>query len=164
MWMSIPSPGIKPVSPALQGRFPTTGPPGKSLVLFLIILVSEVFSQDTQSPHPPPKPSPNLSSETGLHPCASPHGCRGDLPSFLPLSIGGTGGSFWLHTILLSPNMGTWVTPILRTILLFGTGRQTGDDEAYKIHRTPISGARLELRGRWVRVSHSSAGSDLIFI
>ena len=27
----VPRPGIKPVSSALQGRFSTTGPPGKSL-------------------------------------------------------------------------------------------------------------------------------------
>ena len=27
----VPSPGIKPMSPALQGRFLTAGPPGKSL-------------------------------------------------------------------------------------------------------------------------------------
>ena len=26
----VPQPGIKPMSPALQGRFLTTGPPGKS--------------------------------------------------------------------------------------------------------------------------------------
>ena len=29
MW-DLPGPGIKPVSPALAGRFLTTGPPGKS--------------------------------------------------------------------------------------------------------------------------------------
>ena len=29
----LPRPGIKPVSPALAGRFLTTGPPGKSLQL-----------------------------------------------------------------------------------------------------------------------------------
>ena len=27
----VPRPGIEPVSPALEGRFSTTGPPGKSL-------------------------------------------------------------------------------------------------------------------------------------
>ena len=31
----VPQPGIKPVSPALQGRFLTSGPPGKSLKLTL---------------------------------------------------------------------------------------------------------------------------------
>ena len=31
----VPQPGIKPVSPALQDRFLTTGPPGKSLGLSL---------------------------------------------------------------------------------------------------------------------------------
>ena len=30
----VPQPGIEPVSPALQGRFSTPGPPGKSLALF----------------------------------------------------------------------------------------------------------------------------------
>ena len=30
----VPWPGIKPASPALQGRFLTTGPPGKSLPFF----------------------------------------------------------------------------------------------------------------------------------
>ena len=29
MW-NLPGPGIEPVSPALAGRFSTTGPPGKS--------------------------------------------------------------------------------------------------------------------------------------
>ena len=29
MW-DLPSPGLKPVSPALAGRFPTTAPPGKT--------------------------------------------------------------------------------------------------------------------------------------
>ena len=36
MW-DIPGPGIEPVSPALQGRFLTMGPPGKPhLELFLV--------------------------------------------------------------------------------------------------------------------------------
>ena len=30
----VPRPGMESTSPALQGRFSTTGPPGKSLVLF----------------------------------------------------------------------------------------------------------------------------------
>ena len=30
----VPPPGIKPMSPVLQGRFLTTGPPGKSPVNF----------------------------------------------------------------------------------------------------------------------------------
>ena len=29
MW-NLPGSGIEPVSPAVAGRFPTTGPPGKS--------------------------------------------------------------------------------------------------------------------------------------
>ena len=32
----VPQPGIKPVSPALQGRFLTTGPPGKSLIHIVV--------------------------------------------------------------------------------------------------------------------------------
>ena len=32
----VPQSGIKPMSPALEGRFLTTGPPGKSLFLFLL--------------------------------------------------------------------------------------------------------------------------------
>ena len=33
----IPSPGIGPVSPALQGEFLTTGAPGKSLFLYFCV-------------------------------------------------------------------------------------------------------------------------------
>ena len=33
----VPQPGIKPMSPALQGRFLTTGPPGKSLLLLQLL-------------------------------------------------------------------------------------------------------------------------------
>ena len=36
MW-DLPRPGIKPVSPALAGGFLTTGPPGKSSLIFLLI-------------------------------------------------------------------------------------------------------------------------------
>ena len=32
-----PRPGLKPVSPALAGRLPTTAPPGKPLLLFLLM-------------------------------------------------------------------------------------------------------------------------------
>ena len=32
----VPQPGIKPASPALEGRFLTTGPPEKSPYLFFI--------------------------------------------------------------------------------------------------------------------------------
>ena len=35
--ISVPGPEIHPSSPALEGRFLTTGPPGKSPVLFLIV-------------------------------------------------------------------------------------------------------------------------------
>ena len=31
----VPPPGMEPASPALEGAFLTTGPPGKSLMLFL---------------------------------------------------------------------------------------------------------------------------------
>ena len=40
MW-DLPRPGIKPVSPALAGRFLTTGPPGKSSLLLPLILSSQ---------------------------------------------------------------------------------------------------------------------------
>ena len=33
-----PRPGLEPVSPALAGRFPTTAPPGKPLILVLICI------------------------------------------------------------------------------------------------------------------------------
>ena len=32
---NLPRPGVEPVSPALVGRFSTTGPPGKSCMYFL---------------------------------------------------------------------------------------------------------------------------------
>ena len=45
----VPRPGIEPVSPVLQGRFLTTGPPGKSLIIVLICISliinnEEIFS------------------------------------------------------------------------------------------------------------------------
>ena len=44
MW-DLPGPGLEPMSPVLAGRFLTTVPPGKSLVLSLLILLipSSVF-------------------------------------------------------------------------------------------------------------------------
>ena len=44
MW-DLPRPGIEPVSPALAGRFSTTAPPGKPLILVLIcisLIISDV--------------------------------------------------------------------------------------------------------------------------
>ena len=35
----VPRPGIKPASPALEGGFLTTGPPGKSQIFIVLILV-----------------------------------------------------------------------------------------------------------------------------
>ena len=35
MW-DLPRPGLKPVSPALAGRLPTTAPPGKPLAFFSV--------------------------------------------------------------------------------------------------------------------------------
>ena len=32
-WILVPQPGIKPMSPALQGGFLTTGPPAKPPIL-----------------------------------------------------------------------------------------------------------------------------------
>ena len=46
MW-DLPRPGIEPVSPALAGKFLTTVPPGKSLVLiifYVILLCSKILS------------------------------------------------------------------------------------------------------------------------
>ena len=45
MW-DLPGPGIKPVSPALEGRFLTTAPPGKSLCRVLVLPCRIVFSCD----------------------------------------------------------------------------------------------------------------------
>ena len=45
----VPRPGIEPPSPALEGRFLTTGPPGKSLKFFRI-LINESWAL---VPHPP---------------------------------------------------------------------------------------------------------------
>ena len=39
----VPQPGIKPVSPALEGGFLTTGPPGKSLIVFISLRCLHVF-------------------------------------------------------------------------------------------------------------------------
>ena len=38
MWILVPWPGIEPLSPALKGGFLTTGPPGKSPSLFVLML------------------------------------------------------------------------------------------------------------------------------
>ena len=38
MW-DPPRPGLKPVSPALAGRFSTTAPPGKPLLLFFSVIL-----------------------------------------------------------------------------------------------------------------------------
>ena len=35
--ISIPQPGMEPTSPALEGGFSTTGPPGKSQSIFLFL-------------------------------------------------------------------------------------------------------------------------------
>ena len=42
MW-DLPRPGLKPVSPALAGRFSTTAPPGKPPISFLKIIITEEF-------------------------------------------------------------------------------------------------------------------------
>ena len=42
MW-DLPRPGFEPVSPALAGRFSTTAPPGKPIVLFLSIIFRYLF-------------------------------------------------------------------------------------------------------------------------
>ena len=43
----VPQQGIKPVSPALEGRILTTGPPRKSPSYFIIVLVSEALNEFT---------------------------------------------------------------------------------------------------------------------
>jgi len=42
MW-DLPGPGIKLISPALAGRFLTTGPPGKPLITFLMSISNNVL-------------------------------------------------------------------------------------------------------------------------
>ena len=49
LW-DLPRPGIEPVSPALQGRFLTTGPPGKAR-LFLFIYIYVCMSEKVMAPH-----------------------------------------------------------------------------------------------------------------
>ena len=39
----VPRPGIKPESPALEGGFFTTGPPGKSPVVVVIIFYKNIM-------------------------------------------------------------------------------------------------------------------------
>ena len=46
MW-DLPRPGLKPVSPALAGRFSTTAPPGKPWVSFLLLLFFFFFFYKT---------------------------------------------------------------------------------------------------------------------
>ena len=41
----LPRPGLKPVSPALAGRFSTTVPPGKPKTLFLKSRVTSIFQR-----------------------------------------------------------------------------------------------------------------------
>ena len=49
MW-DLPGPGLKPMSPALAGRFLTTAPPGKPPNrVFLICFVLGFFSQNMES-------------------------------------------------------------------------------------------------------------------
>ena len=40
----VPSPGIEPTPPALEGRFLTTGPPGKSPIPLLMVYTKEAKS------------------------------------------------------------------------------------------------------------------------
>ena len=55
MWDLHPQTGIKPVSPTLQGRFSTTGPPGKSTfslltdLLFLFLAINKISLPDVHS-------------------------------------------------------------------------------------------------------------------
>ena len=43
MW-DLPGPGLEPVSPALSGRFLTTAPPGKPLLLIFQLIYFFIFS------------------------------------------------------------------------------------------------------------------------
>ena len=58
MW-DLHRPGIKPVSPALEGRFPTTGPPGKPAYDFLFAFIKG-FPQVTFSVLHSPTTTPLL--------------------------------------------------------------------------------------------------------
>ena len=42
MW-NLPGPGIEPVSPALAGDFLTTGPPGKSKMLYMSSFIKLIY-------------------------------------------------------------------------------------------------------------------------
>ena len=44
----VPQPGIEPTSPALQSEFLTTGPPGKSLFIFLLLILTVLCKFWTQ--------------------------------------------------------------------------------------------------------------------
>ena len=48
MW-DLPGLGLKPMSPALAGRFLTTAPPGKPLELFITLLFEVGFFHSAQS-------------------------------------------------------------------------------------------------------------------
>ena len=43
MW-DLPRPGLEPVSPALAGRFSTTAPPGKPMMVAFLSLMLVIFS------------------------------------------------------------------------------------------------------------------------
>ena len=44
MW-DLPRPGLKPVSPALAGRFSTTAPPGRPPLLMVLICISKIATE-----------------------------------------------------------------------------------------------------------------------
>ena len=51
-------PGVKPTSPALQGRFLTTGPLGKSQPSILDLLPCHVFTFLSERAYAPPQEKP----------------------------------------------------------------------------------------------------------
>ena len=109
----LPDPGIKPVSPALAGRFFTTEPPGKPLAQRVCSFRSVQFSRSVMSdslrPHElqhtrPPCPSPTL----GVHPnsCPSSRWCHSAISSsVVPFSCPQafpTSGSFPMSQLFTS--------------------------------------------------------------
>ena len=49
--LDLPGPGIEPMSPALAGRFLTTGPPGMSQKMVLEVRQGDELAPWTEHPH-----------------------------------------------------------------------------------------------------------------
>ena len=63
-----PQPGMEPRPPALQGRFFTTGPPGKSPFRCILPWVIK-REEHCRAPPLPPMPAPGLMSTARVHAC-----------------------------------------------------------------------------------------------